>query len=98
MADMQKDATASCRTSALNIQNLNSRIQVLLSGYVKNKNLELDHLEKNMINMSPEKVLQRGYSITLFKGKAIKNTSELNAGDEIKTIILNGEINSTVKK
>ncbi len=98
MADMQKDATASCRTSALNIQNLNSRIQVLLSGYVKNKNLELDHLEKNMINMSPEKVLQRGYSITLFKGKAIKNTSELNAGDEIKTIILNGEINSTVNK
>ena len=57
----------------------------------------MEHIQKNITNMSPEKVLQRGYSITLHNGRSINNIAQLQPGDEIKTIISNGEINSTIQ-
>ena len=44
----------------------------------------------------PEKQLARGYSITLKNGKAIKNASLLNEGDEIITRLYKGEVVSVV--
>ena len=54
--------------------------------------------EKNVINMSPEKVLKRGFSITLFNGKAVKNSEEIKAGEIIETILYKGRIISTIKE
>ncbi len=96
IADIQKDAIVFCKTSVLNIESLTERIRSTSTGFLKNNNLEMEHIQKNITNMSPEKVLQRGYSITMFNGKSISNVSDLKTGDEIKTIILTGEINSTV--
>jgi len=96
IADIQKDAIVFCKTSVLNIESLTERIRSTSTGFLKNNNLEMEHIKKNITNMSPEKVLQRGYSITMFNGKSISNVSDLKTGDEIKTIILTGEINSTV--
>jgi exodeoxyribonuclease VII large subunit len=47
--------------------------------------------------MSPENVLQRGYSITLLNGKAIKGFEEVQPGDTINTTILEGNIKSIVQ-
>ena len=47
--------------------------------------------------MSPENVLQRGYSITLLNGKAIKNFEEIQPGDTINTTIFEGNITSIVQ-
>jgi len=96
IADIQKDAIVFCKTCVLNIESLTERIRSTSTGFLKNNNLEMEHIQKNITNMSPEKVLQRGYSITMFNGKSISNVSDLKTGDEIKTIILTGEINSTV--
>ncbi len=57
----------------------------------------LNNIEKNIDNMSPQKVLQRGYSITLFKGKAITKASEVKQGDVLNTVVSEGEILTTVK-
>ena len=96
-ADIQKDAIVSCKASVLDIENLLEKIKMSSSGFLKNKNLEMEHIQKNITNMSPEKVLQRGYSITLHNGRSINNIAQLQPGDEIKTIISNGEINSTIQ-
>ena len=96
-ADIQKDAIVSCKASVLDVENLLEKIKMSSSGFLKNKNLEMEHIQKNITNMSPEKVLQRGYSITLHNGRSINNIAQLQPGDEIKTIISNGEINSTIQ-
>lgn len=56
----------------------------------------LGRLESEVKILSPERVLLRGYSITLINGKLVKNLEELNNGDEINTILSGGEINSKI--
>lgn len=47
----------------------------------------LDSLNQAIRLLSPESVLRRGYSITTYKGKAIKQPSDLKDGAEITTIL-----------
>ena len=56
----------------------------------------LELLQQRLMDASPEKQLARGYSITLKNGKAVKNTSLLNEGDEIITRLYHGEVISVV--
>jgi exodeoxyribonuclease VII large subunit len=64
---------------------------------LKSRGIELDHIHKQIRNMSPENVLQRGYSITLLNGKAIKGFEEVQPGDTINTTIFEGNITSIVQ-
>lgn len=57
----------------------------------------LSYAEKLIQAVHPEKVLRKGYSITRKNGKAIKTASEVKSGDEITTVLYQGEINSYVK-
>ena len=75
---------------------MNEKIKTQSTAKFKSSFIELNNLEKNVSNMSPENVLKRGYSITLFNGKAVKNISQVKSGDTINTIIFEGNINSTV--
>ncbi|MBU2650491.1 MAG: exodeoxyribonuclease VII large subunit [Bacteroidetes bacterium] len=65
---------------------------------IRNLNTEIDHLDSKIRMLDPENVLRRGYSITFFDGKSIKDTSVLKPGDLIVTRLLNGEIKSKVEK
>jgi exodeoxyribonuclease VII large subunit len=64
---------------------------------LKNENTELNNIEKNVNNMSPINVLKRGYSITLLKGKAIKNFDKVKEGDTLNSLLFDGSILSIVK-
>jgi exodeoxyribonuclease VII large subunit len=64
---------------------------------LKNWTLEIEHTRKQIKNMSPENVLQRGYSITLLNGTSIKRFEEVQPGDTINTIIFEGNITSNVQ-
>ena len=64
---------------------------------LKNENIELNNIEKNVNNMSPTNVLKRGYSITLLKGKAIRNFDKVKEGDALNTLVFDGSILSIVK-
>ncbi len=65
--------------------------------YIKNESSVLSNIEKNINNMSPVNVLKRGYSITLYKGKALLSNQEIKVGDQLQTILLDGTISSTVQ-
>ena len=45
---------------------------------------------------SPERLLNRGYSITLLNGKAVTNLSELKKGDEVVTRYAEGQTTSVI--
>ena len=48
--------------------------------------------------MDPKKVLERGYTMTLdSSGNILKNKKEVHSGDEIKTMLADGELVSIVK-
>ena len=61
----------------------------------KSNSAELNGLEKNVRNMSPDNVLKRGYSITLLNGKALTSFQSVKKGDILKTILNEGAIDST---
>lgn len=56
----------------------------------------LELLQQRLADASPEKILARGYSITLKDGKAVKNRNTLQVNDEIVTRLHQGEIVSIV--
>lgn len=58
----------------------------------------LDSLGRQVQNMSPERVLERGYSITLKNGKAIQHPDEADHGDTILTLLAGGSLSSIVNK
>ena len=62
----------------------------------------VNQLEKTVRILSPENVLKRGYSMTLFKGKTVSSTNLPSDNDEIETItadrILKSKVLSLEKK
>lgn len=52
--------------------------------------------QRNVHLLDPVHVLKRGYSITLLNGQALKMAKDVKEGDEIKTILVNGELISKV--
>ena len=48
--------------------------------------------------LHPENVLKRGYSISILNGKAVTDSNEITPGDEIQTILYNGELTSVITK
>ena len=66
--------------------------------YLKNSELALENIEKNIQIMDPINVLKRGFSITYFNGKSIKNVSQLEEGAAINTMLFKGTIDSTITK
>ncbi len=61
---------------------------------------ERHHLElaaQRVELLDPTLLLQRGYSITLFNGKIVRDPQQLKAGNEIETRVEKGKIISVVK-
>ncbi len=65
---------------------------------LKRQRIELDGINQLLNQLSPEAHLKRGYTITLFNGKAINNTNFPELGDEIITQTLSGTLFSTIDK
>lgn len=93
-----KDSRLSINQSKLNILQLKERLFSKTEMQLQQSELILDNIEKNIHNMDPKNVLKRGYSITRFNGKAIKEILEVKPGDLLQTIIFDGEVESTVTK
>ncbi|MGK7390317.1 MAG: exodeoxyribonuclease VII large subunit [Candidatus Cyclobacteriaceae bacterium M2_1C_046] len=68
------------------------------STYLKYEKVELANLEKHLQLLSPTNVMKRGYSITKVNGKALSSTEGLKEGDELNTILYDGNLISAIKK
>ena len=77
---------------------LKEKLEIQPILYLKNSELALENLEKNIQIMDPVNVLKRGFSITYSNGKALKDVSQLEEGAAINTLLFNGTIDSTITK
>ena len=77
---------------------LKEKLEIQPILYLKNSELALENIEKNIQIMDPVNVLKRGFSITYSNGKALKNVSQLEEEAAINTLLFNGTIDSTITK
>lgn len=62
------------------------------------ESLLLLNLEKNTELLNPKNILRRGFSITLYDGKSVKNINQIKLGDPIETILFEGYVESKITK
>ena len=79
------------------IDALQQRIPMLLERRLLAERHRLQLLEEKLKALDPELLLKRGYSITLHKGKAVRDPLSLKAGDEIETRVEKGTIKSIIQ-
>ena len=79
------------------IDALQQRLPMLIERRFLAENHRLQLMEEKLKALDPQLLLKRGYSITLHKGRAVKDATTLKAGDEIETRLAQGLIHSIVK-
>ena len=89
----------SVNTVRQNLQNLKifrSDLQRKISQMIQVKEEQLSGYERNVDYLNPSNVLKRGFSITSFKGKIVRDASLLKEGDILISHFHKGEIRSKV--
>lgn len=71
-------------------------LPVLTANVLKNQASLLEHAEALCAAFSPERVLQRGYSLTMHNGKVVSSVQDVQPGDIIETRLADGVVASEV--
>ncbi|MBO7491715.1 MAG: exodeoxyribonuclease VII large subunit [Bacteroidales bacterium] len=79
------------------LSDLSSQITIHSGRLLQNAKQSLTNTEEKIALLHPDNILKRGFSITMKDGKAVMKTSELKAGDIIRTRFYEGETESVVK-
>ena len=79
------------------IDALQQRIPMLLERRLLAEHHRLQLMEEKLKALDPQLLLKRGYSITLCKGKTVRDPQSLHAGDEIETRLEKGTIKSIIQ-
>ena len=77
---------------------LNQRIASAVQRLIDRRRHTLDILEQRTKSLDPTLLLQRGYSITLVNGHALRSPSAVKPGDVIVTRLADGTVKSTVNE
>lgn len=75
------------------VQNLPLSVAMML----QQQRHRLDIWEQQLQASSPDRILAKGYTLTLCDGRIIRSAAELSAGDEVVTRFADGDVTSTVK-
>lgn len=91
--------TAACLTGQRgNLDLLAATMRSVLERRMLQENHRMELLEHRVDAVNPEKLLQRGYSITRSNGRVVRSPEQLKAGDEIETTMEKGTVKSVVTK
>ena len=91
-----EDAQAFLKSAFTNLQVSTSRLPLLARTMLTIRQSQLKEKESFFRLSSPKYILDKGYSITLKNGKALKSSKELKEGDSIETLLAEGKITSAV--
>ncbi len=77
---------------------LQKRLPQLIRRAIRDKKQKAEFMTESMIRLSPDKVLQRGYSIVLnADGQAVKSSETLKSGDVVQMRFAKGRARATVE-
>ena len=79
------------------IDSLRIKIPMLLERKLTGDTHRLQLIEERLKALDPTLLLARGYSITTYNGRAVRDASQLPPGAEIETRLAKGKITSVVK-
>ena len=88
---------AKVERSAEVIRLLESRLQPATERSMMKEHHRLEMLIQRTTALDPQRILDRGYSITLLHGKAVRDASQLASGDTLETRLSNGKVRSVVE-
>ncbi len=94
--DLGKVSNQFCNQRKQKIQSISFGLEKDVAIQLVHQKNNLQNLARSVDQMNPLKVLDRGYSITTYKGKVIKDISLIQVGDEIDTRLAAGTVKSTV--
>lgn len=77
---------------------LQNNMQPVLNRKLTDERHQLDLLSQRLIGLDPNRLLKRGYSITLKDGRTVRDVSQLKEGDELETRFENGTVRSVVNQ
>ena len=80
------------------METLNQRITSAVQRLIDRRRHTLDILEQRTKSLDPTLLLQRGYTITLVNGHALRSPSAVKPGDIIVTRLADGTVKSTVNE
>ncbi|MBI4648683.1 MAG: hypothetical protein HY738_19385, partial [Bacteroidia bacterium] len=66
--------------------------------YIENKKHLLEMHNLRAIHFDPLNVMKRGYSITKYNGKTLKSIHDINQGDKILTVLIDGKLGSIINE
>jgi exodeoxyribonuclease VII large subunit len=66
--------------------------------FIQNQTQRLKAMESNINHLNPLNVLKRGYSITYVNDRVVKSVSEIEIGDNLRTVLHRGEVFSKVER
>ena len=72
------------------------RLQAAVQSRLQRESHRLQLLEQQTEAASPDRLLKKGYSITLKDGKAVTDADSLQPGDEVTTRVANGTFKSRI--
>lgn len=96
-AGLKKDAGILLHADEEKLFQSKSDLIAAINRLSENLSANLGHLSRTVDNMNPVNVLKRGYSITRYNGKALRNPDDIKPGDTLHTTLLEGTIESEVK-
>lgn len=75
---------------------LSQKMNLYSHHFFNKQHVHLDNISRLIKMADPSLLLQRGFSITKKNGRAITSKEQVNIGDKIETIFIDGTISSTV--
>ncbi len=81
------------------LDTLSTAMQVTVQNGLGRRRARVDHLTAQLHALSPTNILERGYALVFdAHGKLVKDSSQVKAGEEIRTQVAKGKIKATVKQ
>jgi len=96
MKDLQKDSVHYAKSKSEVLNQFVLRMQSAVTQNIDRSRQLLNKYKLKIDYQNPEKILEKGYSITTKNGSVISKISELEKGDRIVTILSDGRKSSTV--
>ena len=95
---LEKTSTKVIFNQSEKINTIENQLKHRCALYTQKRNLIIDNLENKAALLNPKNILKRGYSITYFNGKKLKDFKKIKENDEIITKLFSGFVRSTVRE
>lgn len=97
LASLEKGMMGLLADCNLRLEVLNGKIVPAVEWRLLQEKHRLEMLAQRAEGLNPGRMLKLGYSITYHKGHVLRNAASVKGGEELTTLLENGEIKSVVK-